>query len=79
MVKRVHCVGFIDGTKVQIAHPGGPGVLQRAVYSGHNRMYFLVYQSITIPNWLVSLKYGLVEGRPSDTSLYRESKINAAL
>ena len=28
------CVGFIDGTKIRITRPGGPPVLQQAVYNG---------------------------------------------
>ena len=29
-----NCFGFMDGTKIQIARPGGDNVNQRACYSG---------------------------------------------
>lgn len=32
------CVGFMDGTKIQIARPGGRGTFQRSVISGNKRI-----------------------------------------
>lgn len=33
-----NCVGFIDGTKIQMCRHGGPDANQRANYSGHKRI-----------------------------------------
>lgn len=73
------CVGFMDGTKIQMERPGGPAVLQRAVYSGHKRFHCLVYQSITTPDGLIFHMYGPEVGRRHDITLYRDSNIDAAL
>jgi hypothetical protein len=43
--------GFIDGTAVEIARPGGLG--QRATYSGHKRRNCVKFQAITAPDGLI--------------------------
>lgn len=71
-----HCVGFIDGTKIQIERPGGAYVTQRACYCGHKRMHCLMYQTITTPDRFIFHLYGPVEGRQPDAYLYRQSGID---
>eukprot|EP00171_Calliarthron_tuberculosum_P021462 IDg21462t1 len=70
------CVGFIDGTKIRMCRPSGPGTLQRSVYSGHKRMHCLVYQTITTPDGLIFHMYGPVEGRRPDCYKYCASNLN---
>lgn len=73
------CVGFMDGTKVRIARPGGRSIVQRSCYSGHKRIHCLVFQTITTPDGLIFHLYGPVEGRRPDAYLYRESGVDLLL
>jgi len=67
-------VGFIDGTAIHVARPGGG--LQRACYSRHKRRHVLKFQSVTTPDVLVFHMYGPHEGRRHDMVLYYESGLN---
>ena len=69
------CFGFLDGTRIQIARPGGNYCDQRSVYSGYKRHRCVNYQTITTPDGLLFHIYGLVEGRRSDLYVYRESRL----
>jgi len=71
------CVGFIDGTAIRIARPGGG--LQRACYSGHKQCHAIKFQSICTPDGLLLHIYGPVEGSRHDMFLYHESGIDALL
>lgn len=43
----LNCVGFIDGTLIEISRPGH---LQKSVYSGHKRTHGLKFQSVITPS-----------------------------
>lgn len=73
------CVGFIDGTKLKIAKPGGPAVIQQSVYSGHKRQHCLTFQTVSTPDGLIFHIYGPMEGRRSDNYLYYKSEIDSFL
>jgi hypothetical protein len=70
-------VGFIDGTALEIARPGGLG--QRATYSGHKRRNCVKFQAVSAPDGLILHLFGPVEGRRHDMTLYRESNIDHLL
>jgi hypothetical protein len=70
-------VGFIDGTAVEIARPGGMG--QRATYSGHKRRNCVKFQAVSAPDGLILHLYGPIEGRRNDMMLYRESQIDEVM
>jgi hypothetical protein len=72
-----HCVGFIDGTLIEIARP--PGTLQRATYSGHKRRPGLKWQVITTPDGMMFHIFGPFEGRRHDMHSYAESGLDAVL
>jgi nuclease HARBI1 len=72
-----HCVGFIDGTLVEIALPRG--MLQRAAYSGHKRRPGLMWQVITTPDGMLFHIFGPYEGRRHDMDLYAESGLDNIL
>jgi nuclease HARBI1 len=72
-----HCVGFIDGTLVEIARPRG--MLQRATYSGHKRRPGLKWQVITTPDGMLFHIFGPYEGRRHDMHLYAESGLDNIL
>jgi len=71
------CVGFIDGTAIFIARPGGG--LQRACNSGHKRKHAVKFQSVLTPDGLIFLLFGPWEGRRHDMTLYFESGLDAVL
>ena len=52
-----NCFGFVDGTVCPICCPN---TNQRIVYNGHKRVHSLKFQSIAIPNGLISNVYGPV-------------------
>lgn len=74
-----NCVGFIDCTKIQMQRPGGPGLMQRSVYSGHKRMHCLIYQTVCTPDGLIFHMYGPEAGRRHDLTLYRQSHLDDTL
>ena len=71
------CVGFINGTAIFIARPGGG--LQRACYSGRKRKHAVKFQSVLTPVGLVFHLFGPWEGRRHDMTLYFESGLDAVL
>ena len=46
-----NCFGFVDGTVRPISKPGEQ---QRIVYNGHKRVHALKFQSVAVPNGLIS-------------------------
>jgi len=50
------CAGFIDGTAIFIARPGGG--LQQACYSGHERKHAVKFQSVLTPDGLTFHLFG---------------------
>ena len=71
------CAGFVDGTAIFIAHPGGG--LQRACYSGHKRRHAVKFLNVLTPDGLFFYLYGPVEGRRHDITLYHESGLDGVL
>jgi nuclease HARBI1 len=72
-----HCVGFIDGTLVEIARRSG--IQQRATYSGYKRSPGLKWQVIATPDGLLFHIFGPFEGRRHDMHLYAESGLDEIL
>jgi len=72
-----NCVGFIDGTGLFVARPGGG--LQRSVYSGHKRTHMLKFQTVTTPDGLLFHLFGPMEGRRHDITMYREAGMDDIL
>jgi hypothetical protein len=71
-----NCRGFIDGTVRPICRPQQN---QKLVFHGHKRVHGLKFQSIAIPNGLVSHLYGPIEGRRHDAGMLRESNVLAQM
>lgn len=46
-------IRLIDCTKNRMSRPGGPNANQSVVYSGHTRIHYLIYQTITTPDVVV--------------------------
>lgn len=53
-------VGFIGWTKIRIEQSRGHVTIQEACYSGHKRMHYLIYQTISGMDCLIIAIYGLV-------------------
>jgi nuclease HARBI1 len=66
-----NCVGFIDGTLIEIARL--PSLIQRVTYSGHKRRPGLKRQVVTNPDGLLFHVFGPFEGSRHDMHLYAES------
>ena len=56
-----NCVGFIDGTVLEIARPSG-SLAQRVAYNGHKRKHAIKYQAVNTPDGLIQHLYGPLEG-----------------
>lgn len=69
------CIGFIDGTKLKIAHPFGDALLQRAGFSGYKIGQYLVFQTLTTQDGLILHIIGPVEGLLGDRYIYRYSEM----
>lgn len=74
-----NCIGYIDGTVIRIARPGGPDMLQRVVYNGHKRVHALKFQAVTTPDGLCLHLFGPEVGRRHDMFLYEQSHMDDML
>jgi hypothetical protein len=72
-----NCVGFIDGTLIEIARL--PGLMQRATYSGHKRRPGLKWKVVTTPDGMLFYVFGPFEGRRHDVHLFAESGLDDVL
>jgi nuclease HARBI1 len=68
-----NCIGFIDGTFIQIGRPKGAS--QHANYSGHKRINCIKFQAVAGPDGMVLNRFGPVEGRRHDMYLFMHSGI----
>ena len=64
--------GLIDGTVRKIARPK---YLQRIMYNGHKRVHAIKFQSIVLPNGLISNLSGPYEGKRHDCTMLEESRV----
>ena len=64
--------GFIDGTVRAISRPG---VNQKTVYNGHKNLHALKFQSVVLPNGIITHMYRPVEGKRHDCSMLRMSDL----
>jgi DDE superfamily endonuclease len=71
------CLGFIDGTVIEIARL--PGLMQRDTYSGHKRRPRLKWHVVTTPDGMLFHAFGPFEGRRHDMHVYPESGLEDVL
>ena len=67
-----NCFGFIDGTVRPICRPKEN---QQVVYNGHKKVHSIKFQSVVLPNGLISNMFGPLEGKRHDCALLRESNL----
>lgn len=65
-------LGFIDGTKIFMARPGGKNVNQKVCYSGQKRAHCPVYLTFSTPDGFILYLHGPEVGRRQYMSLYRQ-------
>ena len=73
-----HCIGFIDGTIIEMERPGGPNSNQRSCYS-YKKRHCIAYITMTTPDGLVYFAHGPVEGRRNDLFLLVTLGLDEAL
>ena len=73
-----NCIGFIDGTVIGIARPGG-SMLQNVAYNGHKRKHSLKYQAVCDPDGLIEHGFGPMEGRRHNRALFVRSYLEEQL
>lgn len=71
-----HTVGFIDGTVIGVARPGGSYMMQLVLYNGHKRKHAIKFQAVTTPDGLCIHLHGPEVGRRHDMYLYAASGVN---
>lgn len=74
-----NCVGFIDGTVIKVARPGGDSIQQQVCYNGHKRTHALKFQVVSSPCGLAIHLAGPMEGRRHDWTLYLSSGVEEQL
>ena len=61
-------------TKIKVSRPGGRNLIQRLVYSGHERIHILTYQTVTTPDGLIFHIYSPLEWqRPGGYIFYKST------
>ena len=73
-----NCIGYIDGTVLEIARPDDAG-LQNVVYNGHKHKHALKFQAFTTADGIFYNVYGPVEGRRHDWTLFVRSDLDTQL
>ena len=69
-----NCFGFVDGTLRRIARPKRN---QRVTYNGHKRVHGIKFQSLVVPNGLITNLSGPYEEKRHDsTMLYQSGLLN---
>ena len=67
-----NCVGFIDGTVQRVSRPGR---YQRILYNGHKKCHSVKWQGIMLPNGIMPMPFGPVNGRRNDGFMVQKSGI----
>ena len=67
-----NCVGFIDGTARPLARPSSN---QRMFFSGHKRVHCIKFQSVMMPDGIISHLSGPWNGTRHDAEIFYESGI----
>jgi hypothetical protein len=68
--------GLIDGTLQHTCRPSNADPLvQQSIYSGHKRHHGLKFQSVVLPDGIIGMMYGPLQGRQHDTTLLTKSNL----
>jgi nuclease HARBI1 len=72
----LRCVGFLDGTRVEICRPIRH---QQSAYCGYKHMHCLIFQGVMAPDGLFIHAFGPVTGRHHDVYAYNRSNLKSRL
>jgi len=65
-----HCIGFVDGSNQRLSRPGR---YQHILYNGHKRCHCVKWQGIMLPNGIMPMPFGPINGRNNDAFMLRKS------
>jgi len=67
-----NCVGFVDGSNQRLSRPGR---YQHILYNGHKRCHCVKWQGIMLPNGIMPMPFGPINGRNNDAFMLHESRL----
>ena len=68
----LNCVGFVDGSVQRLDRPGR---FQRILYNGHKKCHCVKWQGLTLPNGIMPLPFGPINGRNNDAFMLDKSNL----
>ena len=71
-----NCIGFIDGSN---QYCDKPGKYQSILFNGHKRAHCLKWQGIMLPNGIMPMPFGPVNGRHNDAFMLERSEVIPAM
>jgi hypothetical protein len=71
-----NCVGFVDGTVQRCARPGR---YQRVLYNGHKHCHSVKWQGVMLPNGIMPMPFGPVNGRRNDGFMIEKSGLEGIM
>ena len=71
-----NCVGFIDGSNQYCDRPGR---YQNILYNGHKRAHLVKWQGIMLPNGIMPMPFGPINGRHHDAWMMEDSGVVPAM
>ena len=71
-----NCIGFIDGSN---QYCDRPGKYQRILYNGHKHAHLVKWQGVMLPNGIMPMPFGPVNGRHHDAFMMEMSGVIPAM
>ena len=71
-----NCAGFIDGSN---QYTDRPGKYQHILYNGHKRAHLVKWQGIMLPNGIMPMPFGPINGRHHDAFMLEMSGVIPAM
>ena len=68
----MNCVGFVDGSVQELDKPGRH---QQVLYNGHKRCHACKWQGIMLPNGIMPLPFGPINGNRHDSFMLERSQL----
>ena len=66
------CVGFIDGSNQYVDKPG---IYQSILFNGHKRAHLVKWQGVMLPNGIMPMPFGPINGRHHDAFMLDRSGV----
>ena len=72
----MNCVGFIDGSNQYVSKPA---LNQGLMYNGHKRKHCVKWQGVMLPNGIMPMPFGPINGRNHDAYMLDKSSVLRAM